>query len=96
MLSPSTEAWDRGGKRRLYAHVLSLQEVVLVPQDGHAVEVYRRNAAGRWEVFEPEGGRLLLETGGVALDLDALYAGVEADLPGGPDPAGTPPANPIA
>lgn len=53
-----------------------------MPQDGRAVEVYRRNEAGRWEVFEPDADRLELATGGAVLSPDALYAGAEA-LPAG-------------
>jgi Uma2 family endonuclease len=42
VLSPSTEAYDRGEKFGHYRHLTSLQEYVLVVQDQIRVEHYRR------------------------------------------------------
>ncbi len=42
VLSPSTEAYDRGEKFSHYRHLTSLQEYVLVSQDKVLVERYRR------------------------------------------------------
>jgi len=42
VLSPSTEAWDRGGKFHYYQQVASLKEYVLVSQDRRLVESYTR------------------------------------------------------
>lgn len=42
VLSPSTEAWDRGGKFAHYRSLPSLQGYVLVSQDRPLVEVYTR------------------------------------------------------
>ena len=42
VLSPSTEAFDRGEKFAHYRHVTSLQEYILVSQDQIRVEHYRR------------------------------------------------------
>ena len=42
VLSPSTEAYDRGEKFWHYRHLTSLQEYVLVSQDKVLVERYRR------------------------------------------------------
>lgn len=42
VLSPSTEAYDRGEKFAHYRHLTSLQEYVLVSQDKVLVEHYRR------------------------------------------------------
>ena len=42
VLSPSTEAYDRGEKFSHYRHLASLQEYVLVSQDKPLVERYRR------------------------------------------------------
>ena len=43
VLSPSTEAYDRGEKFGHYRHLTSLQEYVLVSQDKVLVEHYRRH-----------------------------------------------------
>ena len=42
VLSPSTEAYDRGEKFSHYRHLASLQEYILVSQDKVLVERYRR------------------------------------------------------
>jgi Uma2 family endonuclease len=48
VLSPSTEAYDRGGKFALYRSLPSLQEYVLVAQDHLSVEVFTRQPNDRW------------------------------------------------
>ena len=45
VLSPSTEAYDRGEKFRRYQQLASLREYVLVAQDSIRVEHYRRQGA---------------------------------------------------
>jgi Uma2 family endonuclease len=42
VLSPSTEAYDRGEKLSHYKLIPSLEEVVLVAHDEHRLEVWRR------------------------------------------------------
>ncbi len=48
VLSPSTEAYDRGDKFRYYQTIPSLREYALVSQDRHCFEVYRKQPDGRW------------------------------------------------
>jgi len=48
VLSPSTEAYGRGGKFAIYRGLASLQEYVLIAQDRFSVEVFTRQADGRW------------------------------------------------
>ena len=48
VLSPTTEAWDRGGKFERYQRIASLQEYVLIAQDRPRVEHYARQAEGQW------------------------------------------------
>ena len=43
VLSPSTEAYDRGEKFTRYKHLASLQEYVLVSQDKVSIEHHRRH-----------------------------------------------------
>lgn len=75
VLSDSTEAYDRGAKASHYRHIASLEEYVLIAQDGPRIEVQRRNAAGRWEIHEfGPGERASLESLGVTLSVDELYA----------------------
>ena len=46
VLSPSTEAWDRGGKFEQYRQRESLQEYLLIAQDRPHVERYARQSNG--------------------------------------------------
>lgn len=55
VLSPSTEAYDRGNKFALYRELDSLQEYVLINPRTYAVDVFRRNDHGRWELFAFSG-----------------------------------------
>ena len=48
VLSPGTEAWDRGGKFERYQQMASLQEYVLIAQDRPRVERYARRGDGQW------------------------------------------------
>jgi Uma2 family endonuclease len=52
MLSPSTEAIDRGIKFAQYRKFTALQEYVLVQVDQPFVEVFRRNVQGQWVLSE--------------------------------------------
>jgi Uma2 family endonuclease len=52
VLSPSTEAYDRGKKFEKYRQLESLQEYLLVAQDRAHVEHYRRQNDGKWELSE--------------------------------------------
>lgn len=55
VLSPSTEARDRGEKFEAYKHIASLKEYVLVSQDARRVEVRRRGERG-WSAEIVEAG----------------------------------------
>ena len=55
MLSPSTEAYDRGFKSAQYRTLESLEEYVLVSQAEPRVEVFRRQPGGHWLLSEAIG-----------------------------------------
>src|SRR5215510_7682894 len=48
MLSPTTEAYDRGGKFLAYQSIESFQEYLLVAQDRPHVTHYTRQQRGKW------------------------------------------------
>jgi len=50
VLSPGTEAFDRGQKFRNYRQIESLKEYVLIEADRLNVECYRINEKGKWEL----------------------------------------------
>ncbi|MGI9183164.1 MAG: Uma2 family endonuclease [Longimicrobiaceae bacterium] len=65
VLSPSTEAYDRGEKFAHYRRLETLSEYVLVAQDKMRVEHYRRDGE-HWvltEISDPEGVLSLLAVG---------------------------------
>jgi len=55
VLSPSTEAYDRGFKSAQYRTLESLEEYVLVAQAEPRVEVFRRQPGGHWLLSEAIG-----------------------------------------
>lgn len=82
MLSPSTEAFDRGVKFARYRRIASLKEYVLVSQDRMMVERFRRQGkTGDWTLteFGHPDEVLDLESIGCAIPLSGIYARV--DLP---------------
>ncbi|MEG3863805.1 Uma2 family endonuclease [Microcoleus sp. herbarium12] len=50
VLSPGTEAFDRGQKFRNYRQIETLKEYVLIEADRLNVECYRINEKGKWEL----------------------------------------------
>ena len=80
ILSPGTEAYDRGQKARLYRAIPSLQELLLIAQDSYEVELYRRQPDGAWKLFEAGGldGSIELASIGYTLPLRELYKKVLA------------------
>ncbi|QYX30849.1 Uma2 family endonuclease [Sphaerospermopsis torques-reginae] len=51
VLSPTTEAFDRGDKFADYRNLTTLQEYVLVSQNKINVDVFRRNSEGQWVLY---------------------------------------------
>lgn len=76
VLSPSTEAYDRGQKAAHYRRLPSMKEYVLVAQDGAPrIEVFRRAEGGRWELIEAGAGEsLTLESVGCTIAVDEEFA----------------------
>ena len=93
VLSPSTAAYDRGGKFADYRLLPTLQEYMLVDIDSRRCDLFRKQANGLWVLHPFEAGQTL-HLASVALDIpaDALWADIEppaqAEAPA--DPA-TPP-----
>jgi len=55
VLSPSTEAYDRGLKFEQYRQIECLREYVLVGQDTMRIELFERQDDGRWLMTEVKG-----------------------------------------
>jgi Uma2 family endonuclease len=76
VLSPSTEAFDRGEKFRRYRTWLpTLQDYLLVAQDKPLIDHYHRVEENRWELVPREGleARLHLESVHGTLRLADVY-----------------------
>ena len=81
VLSPSTEAVDRGIKFAKYRAILSLKEYVLVQVSQPGVEVYQRSNRGQW-IYSAYGmdDRFLLDSVGVEVVVADLYHQVKFEL----------------
>lgn len=79
VLSPSTEAYDRGGKFGIYRRLPGLREYALVSQDQPLVEVFARQPDGRWLLSETEGidSEVFFESMGCSVSLREVYAKVD-------------------
>ncbi len=75
VLSPSTEAYDRGKKFAHYRTIESLAEVVFISQEQVEVERYSRRPEGGWLLLEANRleDRLPLPAIGCELPLAAVY-----------------------
>jgi Uma2 family endonuclease len=70
VLSPSTEAYDRGEKFAKYRLISSLREYVLIDPERLAVEVYRRTDEGSWTLRDVSKGEALVLAG---LDMEIAW-----------------------
>ena len=79
ILSVSTEAYDRGEKFEQYRSIPSLKQYLLVTQDRAHVELYTRQADGRWVFSEATGldQSMEMESIGCRLALKDLYDKVD-------------------
>lgn len=59
VLSPSTEALDRGDKFSDYQELDTLQEYVLVGQNRQRIDCFRRNSEERWVLYSYRGNQQL-------------------------------------
>lgn len=86
VLSESTAARDHGPKRWAYQTIPSLQHFVLVDQSAPVVEVASRDPDGSWRsvVHRDLEARLRLETLGVEIGLEEVFARVEFAPPAEP------------
>jgi Uma2 family endonuclease len=83
VLSPSTEAYDRGRKFEYYATVESVGEYLLVSSERVRAELYTRQPDGRW-LLTTAGSledSLDLESVGAHLSLADLYEKVDFTAP---------------
>ena len=83
VLSPSTEAYDRGRKFEQYGAIASLQEYLMVASDRVHVDLYTRQVDGRWLLTSANSleDTLELESVTCRLGLAELYEKVDLEGP---------------
>ena len=82
ILSPTTEAYDRGFKFRQYRHIDSLREFVLISQDRMMVEHYTRQGCDWLFSDMTDADQVLnLESIGCQISLGRIYAKVRFPEP---------------
>ena len=96
VLSPTTEAYDRGEKFRRYLQIPSFEEYVLVSQVVPVIETYRRQADGAWSfrVYQGLEAVARIETLAIDLPLAEAFLGVEFPPPVELQPNPGPPPQP--
>jgi Uma2 family endonuclease len=74
VLSPSTASYDRGDKFRLYRRNPSLQDYVLVDAEKIAIDLYRKNDLGNWEIFNYQlGDNIELRSINLSFPIESVY-----------------------
>jgi Uma2 family endonuclease len=74
VLSPSTEAYDRGNKFKMYRRNPSLQEYVLVSAETIEVELFRRIETDDWRIINDRAGDTVeLKSVNLTFPIEQLY-----------------------
>lgn len=76
ILSPSTEAHDRGRKFARYRLIPSLQAYILISQQERLVEVFAREGE-KWILSASSSGKASIDCIRCELDLDEVYLNVD-------------------
>jgi Uma2 family endonuclease len=75
VLSPGTEAYDRGDKWEAYRRIASLTDYLLVSQTSVRAEHYQREADASWRYRVLDAGATITLANGGFLTIDAIYEG---------------------
>lgn len=81
VLSRNTEDYDRGKKLAAYKATSTVEEIVLVAHDKRRVELWRRERDGWALDLATSGGAVRLQSIGVELAVDEVYADPLSDGP---------------
>lgn len=83
VLSPTTEAYDRGDKFRQYRSLPSLQEYILIASTQKQVELWARQTNDTWRitVVQDDDGSIELTSIDCTLSIADVYDGVTFDQP---------------
>ncbi|EKU96518.1 hypothetical protein Lepto7375DRAFT_0524 [Leptolyngbya sp. PCC 7375] len=74
VLSPTTEAYDRGNKFKMYRRNPGLQEYVLVDSETIAIEIFRRTEQDTWQILNYQAGDVVeLTSVNLTFPIEAIY-----------------------
>ena len=74
VLSPSTEAYDRGNKFRMYRQNPDLQEYVLVSTDAVEIELFRKSDGDNWKIINYQAGDMIeLKSVNLTVPIEQIY-----------------------
>jgi Uma2 family endonuclease len=77
VLSQSTEAYDRGGKFRMYRQNPILQDYVLVSSEKIEVDLYCKTETGSWEIINYQAGDTIeLKSVNLTFQIERIYEGI--------------------
>ena len=78
VLSPSTAAYDRGDKFRMYRQNPSLIDYVLVDTNKMAIDLYRKDEAGNWYIINYQAGDSIeLKSVNLTVPIEQVYEEIE-------------------
>jgi Uma2 family endonuclease len=78
VLSFSTEAYDRGGKFRMYRQNPILQDYVLVSSEQIEIDLYHKTETGSWEIINYQAGDMIeLKSVNLTFAIERIYEGIE-------------------
>ncbi len=78
VLSPSTEAYDRGGKFRMYRQNPRLQDYLLVSSTTIEMDLYHKNDAGEWIIINyQEGDTIELKSINLSFSIEQVYRNLD-------------------
>ena len=77
VLSKSTEAYDRGGKFRMYQNNPVLKDYLLVSSTAIEIDLYHKNDAGQWMIINyGEGDTIELKSINLSFPIEQVYRGL--------------------
>jgi Uma2 family endonuclease len=78
VLSPSTEAYDRGGKFRMYRHNPVLQDYLLVSSTSIEMDLYHKKDTGEWIIINYQAGDTIeLKSINLSFAIEQVYRNLD-------------------
>lgn len=77
VLSPSTEAYDRGAKFKRYRRLSSLIDYVLVSSQTIEIDLYHKTPQNRWEIINYSSGETVnIESLNLTFSIEQIYESI--------------------